>query len=187
MSSSVRAGLRSAGSALLFRAPSPPAVRGVPGVSATPPPAGPSPPGAACRLEGSDTGGKNTSPVHTIWEDARRIGISAGSEAGSRSLGADAHQRLATLRVRETQNRDRDQVFPLAPEEIDEFLLDLGDKFRGRGQSDQPVPQHGGHQLVYDQRSESTRSSPVQRPSRVVFLASNSCQFAGQASSVRLR
>ncbi|XP_072419981.1 uncharacterized protein [Chiloscyllium punctatum] len=73
-----------------------------------------------------------------------------GLKAERRDLGADAHQRLTALLDRETQNLRGDPVHLFVPEEVDQRSLDVSDKARRRDQSDQPVPQHGGHQLVYD-------------------------------------
>ena len=87
----------------------------------------------------------------------------------------NAHQRLTALPKRELQNRDRDPVQSIVPEEPDDGSLDFGDKVRGRGQSDQPVPQHGGNQLVYDENSRpvgqhSEQSCPATQASGDFFL-----------------
>ena len=79
-----------------------------------------------------------------------------------RYLVVKAHASLTTLPKREIQNFNRDPVQSVVPEEPDEVSPDVCDKVRGRGQSDQPVPQHGGNQLVYDENSGPERQHSEQ-------------------------
>ncbi|XP_048473811.1 serine/threonine-protein kinase N1 [Rhincodon typus] len=75
-------------------------------------------------------------------------------KSGTRKIQANQ-----SFSPRETRNRSNDPVLPLVLEKLNKLFLDGGDKARDMDQSDQPVRQYGGHQLVYDQHSK--QSHPV--------------------------